>query len=436
METVTIETRCGRITGEVQNGIRMFRGIPYATAERFEKPVQITSWDGVYDATGMAVEAIQLGTYLDQNDNFYYKEFRDGDEFKYGENPITLTVIAPESAENLPVLIYIHGGGFFTGWQSSVPGGVTHEYAERGIVFVSISYRVNVFALYDQRNLHLHDQLTAIKWVRDNIGDYGGDGGNITLIGQSAGAMSVFELLYTDCLKGIVKGAVMMSGAGFFPSFGNGYTREEARPFWDSVMKEAGASDEQELKKIPAEQLWKAWWKLKQQQKGFHLDQPGPDGEMIPCHGSEIRKSGRLLDIPLMVGVTGQDMILPLIMFTMTRDFLMWSARRDRKSVYAYYFDRIPPGNNGRSFHACDLWYVFGCMDKSHRPFTEEDYALSREMIEAVTQFTKTGEATWEPFTLRHRKFRVFNTGKRKYGGLLYALPELLHNTLFERGPF
>ena len=436
MKTVTIETKCGEITGEIRDGTRIFKGIPYATAERFEKPVQVTHWNGVFDATADPVEAPQKEAFSDCATDFYKKEFRDGYTFKYAENPITLTVISPENAENLPVMIFIHGGAFFTGWQSSVPSGCTLEYAKRGIVFVSISYRLNVFSLYDQRNLHLYDQLEAVKWVQTNISDYGGDGSNITLIGQSAGAMSIFELMFSDCLKGRIKRAVMMSGAGFFPSFGDGYTRDEARPFWNEVMHEAGATCEQELKAVPPDVLWKTWHRVKKKQKGFHMDQPGPDGIMIPCKPSEIKKSGKLLDIPVIIGVTGQDMLVPLVMFAMNRSFAVWSAKRKRSPVYAYYFDHVLPGNSYRSFHASDLWYMFGSMDKSSRPFTEADLKLSCEMIDSVAKFAKTGEAPWEPFTMKNRKFRVFNASGRKYGGLIYALPELIHNTLFERGPF
>ena len=436
MKTVTIETKCGKITGELREGALIFKGIPYATAERFERPVQITHWEGTLDATAEPLEAMQRDAFLESDYDFYRREFRADSSFRYAENPITLTVISPENAKNSPVMIFIHGGAFFTGWQSSVPSGCTLEYAKRGIVFVSISYRLNVFSLYDQKNLHLYDQLEAIKWVQRNISDYGGDGSSITLVGQSAGAMSIFELMYTDCLKGLVNRAVMMSGAGFFPSFGDGYSPAEARPFWDEVMREAGASSEEELKEVPAEKLWRAWKKVKGKQKGFHMDQPGADGSMIPCRPSEIRKSGKLLDIPVIIGVTGQDMILPLVMYFINRNFALWSARRNRSPVYAYYFDNVPPGNSYRSFHASDLWYMFGCMEKSSRPFTDRDRALSREMIDSVAGFVKTGEAPWEAFTLKNRKFRVFNTRGRKYGGLLYALPELIHNTLFERGPF
>jgi len=432
---ITLTTKCGRVTGIDRGESYLFSGVPYATAERFELPVPVSTFGVVFDATKKPLEFPQTNTYIDDSERFYTKEFRRGATFEYAESPLTLSIITPPKADGCPVLIFIHGGGFENGKHSEDPVGTCDEYARRGIILVSISYRLNVFGLYRCANYFLYDQVAAIKWVRDNIADYGGNPESITLIGQSAGAISLFELLYTDTLKGIIKGAVMMSGAGFFPSFGNGFTREEGKPFWDRVMHAAGCENDEQMKTAPAETLWHAWNDTKGS-GGLKVMQPGIDGKMIPDHGKNTKKNGYMLDIPVVVGVTAQDMLFPLILFNMANEFALWSFRKKRPPVYAYYFDHIPPGNLYKAYHACDLWYVFGNMDKCWRPWTQEDYELKDSMIDSIAQFVRTGEPGWAAFKPWRRVFRRFNTHGGKYIRPVQCFFELLNNSLFSRGPF
>ena len=436
MKTVTIKTKCGDVKGEVRTDGRIFQGIPYATAERFEYPVPVTDFGGVFDATKKPLEFPQLNTYTDDSARFYTQEFRPGETFDYAESPLTLNIITPEGADGCPVLIYIHGGGFFTGKQSENPCGTSFEYAKRGVILVSISYRLNVFSLYRSKNFFLYDQLTAIRWVKDNIADYGGNPEDITLIGQSAGALSIFQLMYTDCLKGLVKGAVLMSGAGFFPQFGDGYTPDEAKPFWDKVMKAAGCCTEAEMKKVPAETLWRAWWETKEKDGNLHLLSPGIDGVMIPEKPARIKKHGKMLDIPLMVGVTSQDMMAAIVVFNMAKNYSVWREKRGMSPVYNYYFDRVLPGNKYKAYHASDLWYMFGNMEKCWRPWEDADYRLKDEMIDSVVRFINTGNPGWDAFSSKDRKFRHFNTDGSRYVYPRQCYGELLLNTTFERGPF
>lgn len=440
MNTITIETKCGQVTGCSYADGNIFSGIPYATAERFEYPVPVTDFGGCFDATKKPIECPQMSEFTDDSDHFYTKEFRKGQTYDYAESPITLNIITPRETGNCPVLVYVHGGSFLHGKQSELPAGTSMEYARRGIILVSVAYRLNVFALYRSNNFFLYDLVCALNWVKDNISDYGGNSSDITLIGQSAGAMSVFQLLYTDVLKGVIRRAILMSGAGFFPRFGNGYTREQGKPFWDKVMNAAGCSNDEDLKKVPAETLWKAWAETREKHGTIHLMQPGVDGKIIPCQPSEIKKHGKMLDIPLLIGVTSQDMLVPLKMFTMAKQFAQWRCRTASSSVYTYYFNHIPPGDDHyRAFHSSDLWYVFGNMDKSWRGFTEEDYRLKDEMADSVARFVKEGNPGWDAFSLKERKFRKFDRpGKNEieYVKLWNCLPELIRTTFFDRGPF
>ena len=297
-----LQTSCGAVKGiEKENSI-IFQGIRYATAERFEYPKPVTSWEGVYNAAKQELNCFQYDTFRkEENDsgNFYYEEFRKGRTFLYEENALTLNIIKPLKGKKCPVLLFIHGGGHETGTVGELPHGDTEEYAKRGIVYVSVGYRLNVFSLYRSRNYGLFDQMTAIRWVYDNIDAFGGNPECITIMGQSAGAMSVTDLLYTQALKGIVKGAIMLSGAGMIPKMARPYTEEESKEFWDKVQEKAGAEDEQSFKALPAKKIWEAWYQVSREYRGMHHLHPGIDGTIIPKLPQEIRKEGSDLDIPL-----------------------------------------------------------------------------------------------------------------------------------------
>ena len=143
-----------------------------------------------------------------------------------------------------------------------------------------------------------------------------------------------------------------------------------------------------------------------------------------------------MLDIPLVIGVTAQDMMASVVVFNMARSFAKWSCRRGRKNVFLYYFDRTLPGNSYKSFHSSDLWYMFGNMDRSWRPFTDEDLRLSNDMIESVVRFIREGDPGWNRAGRKNIKLRRFNTHGGKYISPIECMPELLKNTIFDRGPF
>ena len=227
-----IRTPCGEIRG-VQSkyeGVVAFKGIRYATAERWKYPEIITAWDGVYDATQYGKCSYQPRAFYNEEENpkkiFYYNEFRKGEVYTYDEDCLFLNIFTPENAtkeSRLPVLLYIHGGGF--------TGGCGHEkhfdapvWAKNGVVSVTINYRLGPMGfmclpeLKEESgitgNYGLFDQIAAIKWVRNNIAAFGGDADKITIMGQSAGAMSVQHLCQSNITDNLFRGAVMSSGVG------------------------------------------------------------------------------------------------------------------------------------------------------------------------------------------------------------------------------
>ena len=438
-----LQTACGAVRGtERENGV-LFRGIRYATAERFAYPTPVTGWEGVYDATKQELNCFQYDTFrpeAKETGNFYYEEFRKGQTFLYEENALTLNIVTPLQAEDCPVLIFIHGGGHETGTVGELPHGDTEEYAKRGIVYVSVGYRLNVFSLYRSRNYGLYDQMAAIRWVYDNISGFGGDPERITIMGQSAGAMSVTDLLYTQALKGIVKGALMLSGAGMIPKVVRPLTEAQSASFWDQVQERAGAESEEAFRALPAEKIWEAWYQVSRERNDMHYLQPGIDGKIIPDLPQNVRKAGTDLDIPLMMGVTSQD-FMPYLIFELAYGWAKRNAREGRQPVYGFFFDRELPGNRYKAYHASDLWYFFGNMDKCWRPFEKTDYDLSTQMIGYVANFVRKGDPNggelplWKPVTKSHRGFRKFDGVSEGYASPLECRRKLWHTFLRDKGP-
>ena len=206
MKNHFVHTPCGPVQGAAggADGVSVFRGIRYATAGRWEYPRQVTHWDGVYDAANFGACSFQPRAFYNEEDvpekAFYYNEFRRGEHYDYNEDCLFLNIWAPDDAKNAPVLFYIHGGGFL--------GGCGHEkhfdgtaWCKKGVVAVTINYRLGPMGFLclpelaardgHTGNYAMFDQMAALCWVRDNIAAFGGDPGQVTLMGQSAGAMSV-----------------------------------------------------------------------------------------------------------------------------------------------------------------------------------------------------------------------------------------------------
>ncbi len=154
MNYIEYTTPCGRIRGIKGEKCAEFRGIRYATAERFAYPKPVTRWDGVYNATEYGNCAYQHRAFEDDAkvNAFYHKEFRKGLSFTYGDDCLFLNIWAPEKAENCPVIIYIHGGSFTGG--SANEGHISGEaFAQKGIIMAALNYRLGPFGFCSHPNL-------------------------------------------------------------------------------------------------------------------------------------------------------------------------------------------------------------------------------------------------------------------------------------------
>ncbi|MBE5777401.1 MAG: carboxylesterase [Clostridiales bacterium] len=381
-------------------GTAAFKGIRYATANRWEYPVPVTHWDGVYDATAYGHCSWQPRAFYNEEENlkkiFYYNEFRKGETYTYSEDCLFLNIFTPADAkegDKLPVLIYIHGGGF--------TGGCGHEkhfdgpvWPLHGVIGVTVNYRLGPMGfvclpeLKEEAgftgNYGLFDQLTAIQWVKSNIAAFGGDPDCIAIMGQSAGGMSVQQHVLSPLSRGLFHRAVMCSGGGVNKILSSA-PAEKNYAFWQKCMEYAGCKTLAQFRAISPEKLFDAWNQTKKE-----LHNPGCfpciDGRLVVGSGAELLKENKQHPIPYMAGSTSEDMMPPILQ-SMARK---WNAAQQKPS-YTWYFNRRLPGDDNGAWHSADLWYWFGTLDNGWRPFEQKDRELSEQMVKYLCNFVRCG---------------------------------------------
>lgn len=443
-------TPCGPIEGCACQwpGVTAYKGIRYATAGRWEYPTPVTHWEGTYNATQYGACSYQPRAFYDEaqmpEKAFYYHEFRQGEHYEYSEDCLFLNIWTPENAGSdakLPVLFYIHGGGF--------TGGCGHEkhfdgpvWPTRGVIAVTINYRLGPlgFACLPELsaeaghtgNYGLYDQLCALQWVHDNIAAFGGDPARITVMGQSAGAMSVQQLCVSPLTEGLIAGAVMSSGGGVSKNFGSTTPAPEHYDFWKAVAKRAGCDTLAQLRALSPADLFTAW-KAAQTAAGGMQCVPVVDGRLIPMDSATIAESGKQRAVPYMTGSTSED-IVPPIVHRMAKSWCRLQADQGKPASYAWFFDRQLPGDDNGAWHSSDLWYWFGTLDHCWRPMTAKDRILSEQMVQYLTNFAATGNPNggglpvWEAIRKGQSKVLRLGEGTTHMGGV--NMVKLTHTML------
>ncbi|HMI53411.1 MAG TPA: carboxylesterase family protein [Candidatus Saccharimonadales bacterium] len=301
-----IPTTAGTVEGTTSGDgrIQVFKGIPYAAPPvgdlRWREPQPVKKWDGVKKATEFGARCMQGPIYDDM-------VFRDPGP---SEDCLYLNVWTPDTGRQakLPVMVWIYGGGFQAG-ATSEPRQEGERLAHRGVVVVSVNYRLGIFGFYTHPeltkesphrasgNYGLLDQAAALAWVHDNIAAFGGDAANVTIFGESAGSFSVSALMASPLSRNLIHGAIGESGAAF------GHTlRTEAHSELDArnvkFAETIGAKSLEALRSMPAQQLLDAAMKEKKEYR-FGLS---VDGYFLPETVAEIFASGKQAHVALLAG--------------------------------------------------------------------------------------------------------------------------------------
>ena len=430
-------------------GVTVFRGIPFAAPpigeNRWRAPQPVVPWEGVRVCDKFGHPAFQAAHYP----GGYTTEWGYGDEAPYSEDCLYLNVWtkAPgQTGKKLPVAVWIFGGGMREGWGSE-PEFDGQEWAGKDVVLVSFNYRVGPFGFFAHPELSAEDpehatgnwgtldQIQALKWVKQNIAQFGGDPDNVMIFGQSAGGRSVKFLSASPLTRGLFNKAVIMSGSGLVdprkpaqPLFPGGpvmpaqkmTTLAEAEASVKEVADWANFKDLAALRRASTETIF-AMGTLYTQVTGKRSVlssspiSPYIDGYVLNESFDDACINGNLAPVPYMIGYTLND---AGNMRDQIQDFCL-NREQMGGQAWAYQFARPLP-TDGRpnvlqgAFHSSDLWFVFKSLKNCWRPWTQGDWDLSEKMLTAWSNFAKYANPNgpdggdWKPYTADNQTFMVF----------------------------
>ena len=471
VEEVLVGTRAGKLAGRRENGAVVFRGIPYAAttagANRFRPPRPVSPWADTRDASRFGPVAPQLPSAMEM--------LLGQSEIVSDEDCLSLNVWTPEAdGRRRPVMVWIHGGAFIFGSGSTPWYDGTRFALDGDAVVVTINYRLGAFGftflddlgdeeLAGSGNLGILDQVAALEWVRDNIDAFGGNPDDVTIFGESAGAISVGTLLGAPRAVGLFHRAILQSGASSFAS-----TPTEAAATTQRLMATAGVTSVAELVALPAEALLAAQQKMMEAAGSLGLPfRPVIDGTVLPAMPLETIASGATGDVPILIGTNLDETTLFLVldptlgdlddaglvarataMFgdraaavveryraerpdASLRDLLVAVTSdavfripairlaeaqvRQGRPVYSYLFTWATPAFDGvlGSTHTLEIPFVFDNLDQPGVGFLTgngtERAGLAATMHEAWIRFARTGNAGWPAYDLDRRATQAFD---------------------------
>jgi len=450
---IELETPFGRLRGQRSDGVAAYRRVPYAQAplgsRRFAMPGPAPQWTGVHDATRPGPIPPQNPSRLDDVMGAYDAE--------QSEDCLHLDIwTGHQTGDRAPVLVFIHGGGFTTGGGSLPCYDGSLLAKENGLVVVNISYRLGILGFWPHSdfgtlNLGLHDQIAALRWIKQAITCFGGDPERITVAGQSAGAFSIATHMASGLAPSLFKRAFMMSA----PVGLKLRSDEESKPFVPTLVADLGLQDVNELRTLPIEQILARMQGLASKPTGSPADIAPPflpvlDGDLLPRDPHASLQAVCAIGCDVVIGVTREELAAFYVhnprLNELTDETLEELFRRElgdeaasalsriraervpstRRAVltdlntevtflnpsidiaaaqsarnpntYAYSFDWQTPGSGLSACHCLDLPFLFGNFDVwmsapmlrgADRREVEE---LSRSYRGAVASFAATGD--------------------------------------------
>lgn len=419
------------VKGELP-GVTVYKGVPFAAAPvgdlRWKAPQPVTPWEGVKVADTYGAPCIQAA----HTPGGYTPEFFWEGDPEFSEDCLYLNVFTKypgKTGKKLPVAMWIHGGGYTAGWGFE-PEMDGEEWAGKDVVLVTINYRLGMFGFMTHPelaaeseagvsgNYGILDQIAALKWIKNNIAQFGGDPDNVTIIGQSAGAGSVKTLCESPLTDGLFNKAVIQSGGGISdrPALGGANADSFIEPT-AKFMEWAGAESVNDLRKLSDKELYALVGKYQAETRAWSVlcTRPVLDGYVSNENFDQAAVSDKIKKIPYLIGFTMNDMGSlgdGIGRFCLNREELGGQA-------WAYQFARPLPDNGEENiltgaFHSSELWYMFKSLRKSWRPFTEEDYKLAEKMLTGWSNFVKFGNPNgksgnaWPAYTQANPEYMVF----------------------------
>lgn len=461
-----IKTDAGQVSGvrSADDKIMAYKGIPFAAPPvgnlRWKAPQPVKPWTGVRKCIAFGPSPMQ-----GKPAPFYVWT----SEFLIPASPISEDCLylnvwtKGKAGGKKPVLVWIYGGGFTSGG-SAVPIYDGEALARKDVVFVSINYRIGVFGFFAHPeltkespvhasgNYGILDQLAALKWVKKNIAAFGGDPDNVTIAGQSAGAMSVNVLVASPLAKGLFHKAIAESGSRLIGATRSSPSLEQAEQEGSKAAQNMGANSLTDLRKLPADELM---MKLKGRfgliTDGYVLPEPVPqifaenkqnnvpvilgwnadEGIVMPFQTKEAFEKqvhslyGSSADEVLKYypAHTDEEAINSELQLNRDLSFAIsgyqWARLQSGRHAYVYNFTRRPPATPDyvkyKSFHTAEVAYALHDLKFLNRPLEPVDHQLSDIMSGYWVNFAKTGNPNgkglpvWPAFDTQDNKVMILS---------------------------
>ena len=396
----------GKVKGLKEGNCNSFYGIPYGKVEkRFEKAIP-TTWNDTLDVSSRenikcCIQNRKFHQPKSKDDIFYHKEFREGLTFNYSEDCLTLNIYTPkEIKDNCPVLFFVHGGSFriCSNNEKCFHG---KEIAKRNAILVMPNYRLNIFGFYADKNVAnagLSDVALALKWVHEHIKDFGGNPENITVMGQSAGAMLMQSLIINPRYNSMIKRCFLQSGGGMTSLPFGPHSRKGAIKFYNKLKQNLKVETYEELQQMDADTLCKGYleYSNKHPLSSLLYSYQVYDGDLVDKTFYKNFIEYHLT--PSMYTYTKNDLLYPL----MKKLTLKYFSKLNSTS-YLLEFTHDLPGDKKGAWHSADVWYEFGTIDASWRPMTNIDREISSAYIDMIIDFANGLEPKNKFFSITKR---------------------------------
>lgn len=453
----------------------VFKGVPYAKPPvgewRFRWAQPAEKHEGVLKCDTFPPTAVQE---VGRTAGFYDKEFFPAN-VPQSEDCLYLNIWTPATyeGENLPVMMWIHGGAFMGGYgyEMEMDG---EAMSRRGVILVTVTYRLGALGFFAHPeltkrcpisvsgNMAVSDCIEALRWIQKNIAAFGGDPNNVTVFGQSAGAAMTQAMIASPETKGLFKRAIVQSGGGL-NTLGGESTLADMEKVGEIICEKMGKTVD-ELLEMDAYEMNTGAAKALADAGMFMRMAPCTDGVLLKGAPGAVIAANEHNDVDIMTGTVsgdgglfggfpaetkeqheevlrrtyGEDADRVIALYGVESDadvpaanakkaeagsrinpysWAIAEEKNGRKPLHIYYFDRKMPGDDAGAFHSSELWYMFGTLDRCWRApmFVAGDYVLSRTMLDYWTNFARTGDPNgeglprWDAFTAANPQTMYMN---------------------------